>query len=283
MNDVPFPYQLAACDLDGTLLGPNKEISAANDAAVRRLRDAGTRFILASGRRHQNSMRFQRQLGLDGLLISCAGAMIKDPQTDKTLHEVLIPADLADGLVAEAEKAGYTVIYYHRDHLYVTETNHWTDLYESRVGERAERYKGSLRDLAGAAALKIVWYGDPSTMQGCRAGVEDGYKGRLDVLSTDAENLEFSAVGADKAQALAVCAEYYRIKQQATLAFGDGENDAPMLRWAGLGVAMDGGNPRAKEAARLVSPAGPPEESFARAVDTIFDQVRRPNFRSNSA
>ena len=283
MDAAPFPYQLAASDLDGTLLGPHKEISAANTAAVRRLQEAGARFILASGRRHQNSLRFQHQLGLDGLLISCAGALVKDPQTDRTIHEVLLPADLADELVAEGEKAGYTVVYYHRDHLYVTETNHWTELYESRVGERAERYPGSLRDLKGEAALKIVWYGEPSAIQATRSEVEQAYKDRLIVLATDPENLEFSAVGADKAQALAVVADFYKVKQPATLAFGDGENDAPMLRWAGLGVAMDGGKAQAKEAAGLVSPAGAPEDSFARAVDVIFDQVRRPNFRSNSA
>ena len=272
MDAAPFPYRLAASDLDGTLLGPHKEISARNLAAVRRLQAAGARFVLASGRRHQNSLRFQRQLGLDGLLISCAGALVRDPQTERTLHEVLIPADLADGLVAEGEKAGYTVIYYHRDHLYVTETNHWTGLYESRVGERAERYPGSLHDLKGEAALKIVWYGEPEAMQSTRPGVEQEYRGRLDILSTDAENLEFSAVGADKARALAVVADFYGVAQAETVAFGDGENDAPMLRWAGLGVAMDGGKPQAKEAAKLVSPAGAPEESFARGVEAVFDQ-----------
>ena len=78
-------------------------------------------------------------------------------------------------------------------------------------------------------------------------------------------------------------AGFYGVEQKATLAFGDGENDAPMLRWAGLGVAMDGGKPQAKQAAGLVSPAGAPGDSFARAVDVIFDQVRRPNLRSNSA
>ncbi len=283
MEPTQFPYLLAASDLDGTLLGPHKEISPANTDAVRHLREAGACFILASGRRHQNSLRFQRQLGLDGLLISCAGALVKDPQTNETIREVLIPATLADELVAEGEKAGYTVIYYHRDHLYVTATNHWTDLYESRVGERAERLPGSLRDLRGDAALKIVWYGEPAAMLAIRPVVTQTYDGRLDVLPTDSENLEFSAVGADKARALAAVAEHYRIEQSATLTFGDGENDAPMLRWAGLGVAMDGGNAQAKEAADLVSPAGAPEESFARGVEAVFAQVRRPNFRSSSA
>ncbi len=273
MDAPAFPYQLAVSDLDGTLLGPHKEISAANVTAVRRLQATGARFILASGRRHQNSLRFQRQLGLDGLLISCAGAMVKDPQTDRILHEVVIPAELADGLVAGGEAAGYTVIYYHRNHLYVTETNHWTDLYESRVGEQAERYPGSLHDLHGEAALKIVWYGEPSALQASRPKLEQEYQGRLEVLSTDAENLEFSATGADKARALAFAADFYGVVQGTTVAFGDGENDAPMLRWAGLGVAMNNGKPQAKDAAKLVSPAGAPEESFARAVDAIFAQI----------
>ncbi len=104
MDAAPFPYRLAACDLDGTLLGPHKEISTANVDAVRRLQDAGARFVIASGRRHQNSLRFQRQLGLDGLMISCAGALVKDPLTEQTLREVLLPADLADELVARGKR-----------------------------------------------------------------------------------------------------------------------------------------------------------------------------------
>lgn len=282
MDDQPFLYQLAASDLDGTILGPHKDISAANAAAVRRLRDAGARIVLASGRRHQNSIRFYRQLGLDGPLISCAGASVRDPDTDRTLHEVCVSPGLADELVTEGERAGYTVVYYHRDHLYVTTTNHWTDLYESRVGERAERFPGSLRDLHGDAALKIVWYGEPAVLQGIRAEVEKRYTGRLNIVATDPENLEFTAPDADKARALAAVCRYYAVAQEAVVAFGDGENDAPMLRWAGLGVAMDGGNSHAKDAADLVSPEGAPEESFARGVEAVFAQVRRPNLRSNS-
>ena len=270
MDEALFPYRLVASDLDGTLLGPHKDISVANADAVRRLRGTGAKFILASGRRHQNSVRFHRQLGLDGLLISCAGASVRDPQTGETIHEVCIPPGLADELVAEGEKAGYTVVYYHRDHLYVTTTNHWTDLYESRVGERAERFPGSLRDLRGEAALKIVWYGEPSALQGVRTDTEKRYAGRLGIVATDPENLEFNAPEANKAQALEVVCRCYGVARGASLAFGDGENDAPMLCWAGLGVAMDGGNTHAKEAADLVSPPGAPEASFARGVEVVF-------------
>lgn len=270
MPDATFPYRLVASDLDGTLLGPTKEIGPANMEAVRRLQAQGARFALASGRRHQNSIRYYRQLGLDGLMISCAGALVQDPDSGATLREVLLPVDLAGELVAAGQDGGYTVVYYHRDHLYVGVRNHWTDLYESRVGENAELFAGNLRDLHGEAALKIVWYGDPGALGPERRRLEQRYNGRVQVISTDPENLEFSAPGANKAEALAAVANFYQIPQAETLAFGDGENDAPMLRWAGLGVAMDGGNASAKGAAGLVGPAGAPEESFARGVEAVF-------------
>ena len=267
-----FSYQLAACDLDGTLLGPKKNISPANLEAVRRLQANGVRFVIASGRRHQNSIRYYREMGLEGLMVSCAGALIKDPGTNETLREVLIPADIADELVARGEENGSMVIYYHRDGLYVNRRDHWTALYESRVNEKADLYPGGLRALRGQAALKLVWYGEPAKLGPLRTKVEAGYRDRLSVVATDKENLEFLAPGANKADALAAVAAYYGVKREHILAFGDGENDAPMLRWARCGVAMDGGNDLAKQAARMVSPQGPPEESFARAVNELLQQ-----------
>ena len=270
---APFPYHLAASDLDGTLLGPHKEISPENLAAVCALQARGARFILASGRRHQNSIRFYREVGLNGLLISCAGALIKDPDTGETVREIALPPAIAAKLVSEGRADGFTVVYYHRDHLYISERNHWTDLYESRVGEKAELYPGSLEDLHGEAALKIVWYGEPARLQARRARTEDAYKDRATVVATDPENLEFLAPEANKAAALAAVCAYYKVEQAATLAFGDGENDAPMLRWARLGVAVDGADEAAKTAARLVGQDGAKETRFARAVHAVFNQL----------
>ena len=273
---APFPYRLAATDLDGTLLGPHKEIGPENLAAVRALQARGTRFVVASGRRHQNSLRFYRQLGLDDLLISCAGALIKNPNTGETLREVPLAPEVAARLVSSGQAAGYTVVYYHRDHLYVGERNHWTQLYESRVGEQAELYPGNLDGLHGDAALKIVWYGEPATLQSSRASLAAEYKDTAHIVATDPENLEFAAPGANKATALAFVADYYQVPQAATLAFGDGENDAPMLGWAGLGVAVDGSDDAAKAAAHLVGPDGAKETRFARAVDAVFARAAAP-------
>jgi hypothetical protein len=44
--DQPFPYDLAAVDLDDTLLGPDKRISSVNRAAVHALRVFGVEVVL---------------------------------------------------------------------------------------------------------------------------------------------------------------------------------------------------------------------------------------------
>jgi hydroxymethylpyrimidine pyrophosphatase-like HAD family hydrolase len=90
------------------------------------------------------------------------------------------------------------------------------------------------------------------------------------VLSTESENLEFMTLGINKATALAKVAEQFGIPREQVLTFGDGENDVQMLAWAGMGVAMRHGNPAALAAAKLISPPGPPETAFARAVDVLL-------------
>src|SRR4029077_5105387 len=224
-----FPYRLAAIDLDGTLLGPDKAISDQNAAAVRRLNENGAQGIIASGRRHQNSIRFQRQPHLSGPIIACQGGLIRDGESGNVIEAHFLPQTAAREIANEAEKNGVQAIYYHLDHLYVSERNNqWLDLYELRVGERAETLP-DLNQLDGRRALKIVWYGEPAALQKIRPEVSVRYRGKVDVLSTESENLEFMTLGINKATALARVAEQLGVIREQVLTFGDGENDVQML------------------------------------------------------
>lgn len=274
-SETRFPFRLAAIDLDGTLLGPDKTISEQNARAVRRLNGNGAQVIIASGRRHQNSIRFQRQLQLNGPIIACQGGLIRDGESGNVIEAHFLPQVVAREIVSEAEKRGIQTIYYHLDHLYVPERNNcWIDLYQSRVGERAEPLP-DLGQLDGRRALKIVWYGDPEVLKKVRPEMAERYHGRVDVLSTESENLEFMPRGINKATALEKVTQQFGVPREQVLAFGDGENDVQMLAWAGMGVAMRHGNAAAIAAAKLISPPGPPETAFARAVDVLFEEASK--------
>ena len=278
---MPFPYRLAAVDLDDTLLGPDKAISRANAEAVRLLRERGVHIVLASGRRHENMLRFHRQLDLgpDDPIVSCNGALVKTAETGYVWHERRVPADLARDIIADGNRQGVTQNYYHPDgNVYVRERTPWTDLYQSRtlsdIVVRGDL--GSLLHEDGGGAgfpatpLKIIWIDDGARVAALFPEMEARYEGRLYVTVTDAEYLEFMAPGVNKAEGLAVACAALGISPHEVVAFGDGNNDVPMLRWAGLGVAMSEARASAKEAADRVAPPGDPETSFARAVEAAL-------------
>ena len=276
---MSFRYRLAAIDLDGTLLGPDKKVSEENAAAVRRLTAHGVKVVIASGRRHQNSIRFQRQFELDGPIIACQGGLIRDGESGNVIEAHFLPQTVARDITKEGAKAGVRVIYYHLDHLYVAERNNeWIELYESRVGEKTEPL-ADLGQLDGRRALKIVWYGDPLILGKARPRLAELYREKVDLLSTEKENLEFMPRGINKATALAKVAAELGIRPEEVLAFGDGENDVQMLSWAGAGVAMRHGNAAAIAAARFVSPEASPETAFAAAVGAVlenqFDRLQK--------
>lgn len=86
-------------------------------------------------------------------------------------------------------------------------------------------------------------------------------------MVTNPELLEFLSPAANKAVGARTLTEKLGVRPEETMAFGDGNNDVEILKWAGMSVAMNHGRASARSAARLVSPEGLPEEAFARAVD----------------
>lgn len=266
-----FPYRLAAIDLDDTLLGLDKQISAANVIAVRQLQQRGVRVILASGRGHENMLRFHRHLGLSGPIVSSQGALVKDAETEEILHKHFVSSDLATEVVAEAKSRNLAVIYYHADGMLVGEQNKWTDMYQSRTGDEIMVYD-DLTHLVGETPQKVIWCGAPEQVAPLWLPMQMRYRERLSVLTTDPEFLEFMAKGVNKAVGVAAVAKHYGFEPAQVLAFGDGNNDIEMLKWAGLGVAMSDARPSAKAAATLVAPSGNPETSLARAVAAVLKQ-----------
>lgn len=78
-------------------------------------------------------------------------------------------------------------------------------------------------------------------------------------------NLELCSKKVNKASGLAALTEKLGIKKSQVMALGDGANDACMLSWAGLGVAMANAVPQAKEAADYITGSND-EDGVAMAI-----------------
>jgi hypothetical protein len=263
-------YKLAVLDLDDTLLGPDKTIGVENVSAVRRLQKDGVQCILASGRRHENMLRFHRQLELTGPVVSSNGALVKIAETGDILRESVMPESLASEIVAEGLKRNMTMNYYHADgHLLSNEKSPWMYLYEERTGSHSTLDTDLTRH-DGKRALKLIWIDAPDRIQTLYDEMNERYGDYLAIVVTDPEYLEFMAPGVNKAEGVTAAAHYFGMNPAEIMAFGDGNNDVELLRWAGLGVAMSHARRSAQAAADRIAPPGNPESSLARAVDMIL-------------
>ncbi len=180
-------------------------------------------------------LHFHRQLDLEGPVVSCNGARVKNAETSEVLHEHRVPEGLAAEVLTDGTGRGITQNFYHTDGgLYVRERTPWTDLYQQRTGSDLTFF-GDLTRLAGESPLKIIWVDDGKNVAQLFPQMEARYAGRLYVTVTDPEYLEFMALGVSKAVGVAAVAARYGIARSETLAFGDGNNDVPLLEWAGRG------------------------------------------------
>src|SRR5206468_960447 len=139
----------------------------------------------------------------------------------------------------------------------------WTEYDQSRNAEPHRVVDDVLTSgEAGAVpddVVKVIWLGDADAINAATAPAHARYDARLVVTRTDPPYLEFSAPNVTKATALAAVARTLGVAQAEVLAFGDGNNDAAMLAWAGLGVAMPHASPAAQAAADRIGPEGDPE------------------------
>lgn len=271
--DIPalLPYQLAAIDIDDTLVGPDRIISAANQAAIARIRSLGVTVILASGRSHANMAPFHRQLGLCAPMISANGSLVRKVDNGEIWAEHGLPTELVPELIQRGRELGLSILLYGLGGICVDRRTSYTAYDQSR-NDDPQILVGDLMELADTAVYKLFWMADPEVIASLTSALTEEYAGRLTVTNTDPPYLEFMPPGVSKATGLAAVARRYGVDPAHVVAFGDGNNDAAMLQWAGNSFAMSHARPSAKAAAQSVTPDGPVEDSLARAIQILLEQ-----------
>jgi HAD superfamily hydrolase (TIGR01484 family) len=243
---------LIASDVDGTLLDADENVSPRTRSAVRAAVDAGTRFVLATGRPPRWVHPVVDALGFAPMAVCANGAVIYDPATDRILSVRTLSADQLGELAEIATRvipgAGLAV---------------------ERVGRSAHDAATPqfVEDLLGAPAIKLLIRKSDARSSDMAAELTKhvGLQGDI-TYSTNNGLIEIVPLGVSKATGVEEVARPYEITAEDVVAFGDMPNDIPLLRWAGLGVAMGNAHPEAIEAADEVT-APNTDDGLARVLE----------------
>ena len=263
---------LIASDVDGTLLDDDEKITARTRGAVRAAVDAGAQFVLATGRPPRWVQPVVDALGFAPMAVCANGAVIYDPATDRIVVGAHAVGRRNWASSPRSPPAPSPARAWRSSGWAAART---TRPPRSSSAHRATSTPGStpttprcrVEDLLGAPAIKLLIRkaGARSSDMAAELAKHVGLQGDI-TYSTNNGLIEIVPLGISKATGVEEVARPLGITAEDVVAFGDMPNDMPMLRWAGLGVAMGNAHPEAVAAADEVT-APNTDDGLARVLE----------------
>ena len=238
-------------DVDGTLTNSKKIIPENTKKTLIKAQEDGALLILASGRPTSGLMDFAKELEMDknhGFLISFNGAKVIDCETNEVLFNETMSIEDGQAVLEHMKNFKVKPMIDKGDYMYVNDVfdnkvEYKGKLfnviqYEARGGKFKLCEKDDLAAFADYPLNKILIAGDPQYLKENYKAIMEPFKDTLSCMFTGDFYFEFTANGIDKAKALDMVLIPMGYKREDMIAFGDGHNDASMVKYAGVGVAM---------------------------------------------
>ena len=249
-------YNFAAFDLDGTLLNDQKIIMPKTKIALMRLQRLGVRVILASGRHPRGVLPVSRELKLaqyDGILLCFNGGRVVSCVTGQTLVHSALSRPLAQEVAKAARMMGLQPICY-TDKTLLTQApeNPYVRL-EARINNLDIQKSENLCEDLPQEPDKLLLVGGAELVSAAVAVLQRQFAGKCDIYCSTPHFIEVMPPDINKATALAGLLTKLSSSPKTLASFGDGQNDIPMLDFAGLGIAMDNAPDEVKLHADMVT------------------------------
>lgn len=263
-------YQLLVLDVDGTVLDSHHELRPRVAAAIRGAQAVGLPVALATGKMFRSVVPLVTELELRGPQITLNGAAVLDAASRTALRFQPLREDDRRDIIRAVRRLNQTVLVSHfaLDGIYVDEENPFLSVLVAYGEPASNRVPTLLADDLPPAG-KILLSGEPELLAELRIALTPELGERVTITTTTPDFLEFFDPLAGKGLALAALRVELGIPREGIIAIGDGENDIPLFREAGLAVAMGNAGAAVKAAAQQVIPSND-EEGLATFLEELL-------------
>ncbi|HLZ22898.1 MAG TPA: Cof-type HAD-IIB family hydrolase [Ktedonobacterales bacterium] len=266
-------YRLLALDVDGTLLNSSHQLSPRVASAVRAASSAGLSVALATGKLFASVRPLLERLAIRGPQIVLNGVATLESETQRPLRFCPLREEHRRAVIAAVREADPSVLVSHfaLDGIYMDAEHPDIGIFVA-YGEGPPQFVPNLLVDGLPPAAKILLAGSPVQLAAVRERVTPLLASRVSITTTTPDFLEFFDPAAGKGQALAALRETLGIPREAVIAFGDGENDLPLLTEAGLAIAMANGAAVTRQAADRIAPSND-EDGVAVVLEELLSQL----------
>lgn len=267
-----------ALDLDWTTLNAQGRLSERNKEALERAVSKGIQVVVASGRSLNSLPRDILDIKEIRYAVTSNGAAVYDLQRNVCLHTwKMTGKSVLDILqLTEGETVGYEafidgIAYAQREYVedpvrfgasassipYVQSTRLPVDDFKGFLMEHREELDGMDVIVGGEEIKRRLW-------RELREKVADIY-----ITSSVVQLLEISYKDSGKHSGVRFLLEHLGIQPEELAAFGDGDNDAELLRMAGRGYAVANASRECRAAADVIAPHHD-QDGVAWGIDQIL-------------
>jgi Cof subfamily protein (haloacid dehalogenase superfamily) len=247
--------QLVALDLDGTLID---DVVGKSSARVRQAISAaqarGVVVTLATGRMFEFTLPYARDLNITAPLICYQGGLIRSPDSEFPLYRATMDPALVREVLEWRDRHDRHLILYADDRVFLDDRRHPQSFYREMLGDRLVWLDDISSALEQHKAIKFLVFVEPHETNHVETELRQLFGTRLEVTRSHAQIVEGNGAGVSKGDALRRLAAHLGVPQARVMAVGDQDNDASMIAWAGVGVAMGNGSPATKAVADWIAP-----------------------------
>jgi len=261
--------KLVAIDVDGTLLNDQYQITDRTKKSLARVREAGAKVILATGRGPGSCYPIIEELQLIDPMITHNGAVILETGTRKVKLEVGYKA-------AEL----FPIIQFCRERKLHFDVNTSLDMYIEGFSEDAEYMyekffmnptRVSDASQIDSQIVKFTIFAKEHIIDNVFEEIKPLFP-QWSIIRSGEMFIDVIHPRATKGFALQTLMNEYGIKKEEVIAFGNYYNDLEMLELAGIGVAMDNSPEPVKEKANRVTLSNN-EDGVALVLEEIIGQL----------
>ncbi|WP_250502927.1 MULTISPECIES: HAD family hydrolase [unclassified Caballeronia] len=262
--------ELVVTDCDGTLLHTDKALGQPAIDAVRRLKEAGVRFTVASSRPGKGMRHIVEALDVDMPYASYNGGSLVRPGTWDLLSSHKLPRDVVQTSLEALASANVDAWVFINDAWYLTNPEGTYVPLETRTvgyeGVLVTRFDdvdlGEVDKIVGSTA-------DTALLARVESSVQKQLEGRGHAARSQTYYLDITSLEANKGTAVRELAQLANVPLERVAVLGDMGNDVAMFEIAGVSIAMGQASDSVQRRASLVSKSND-EDGFAVGIDALL-------------
>lgn len=266
--------ECCVCDMDGTLLNSQRDVSEENIRALQQLRGKGVEIVLATGRPDFYVKDVVHRLGVSAPVISMNGGMVRQLSNDEVLYCKYIP-EVADREFAEdCFNKQYDCIAYSSSIAYHRPNSERVKVFRQYNERVRPEFRVPLQEIKQAKELPfgtilkfLIWNITPQQI----TELEEFHntESHFTMISSEKSVLDIMAQGVSKGQALQFLSQKMKFDLNKTVVFGDNYNDISMMNLVGYPIAVANAETEVKTLARFVTRSND-ENGIAYAIENYL-------------